>query len=125
MRLKLWALGALVLAGCGGREAHPVATTQSVDPLLTCAHIAAEFGNNQKRVAELAGEWSERNRDNVGLLLFSPLFLDLSQSERKEAEAIAARNQRLLELATAKSCDVRQEIAAALAPPPATAGAAK
>lgn len=116
MRKAGWVLSMLVLAGCGGRAAQPVETIQSVDPLMTCTHIAGEFQNNQKRVAELLGERSERNRDNLGMVLLSPLMLDLSQSERKEAEAITARNRRLLELATDKSCPIQNDIAASLAP---------
>lgn len=94
----------LLLAACGGRKAEPVEAVRASDPQLTCAHIAAERRVNQSRVADLAGESQFRTQNNVGMLLASPLFLDLSDSVQVEIRAIDERNVQLDKLSAAKGC---------------------
>ena len=91
-------------AGCGGRVARPVALEQSFDGALSCAHLSGEKANNEKRLAELKGESRDKDVNNLGLLVASPLFLDFSDTQRKEAEAIYARNARLDALMAEKGC---------------------
>lgn len=93
-----------VLSGCGGRVAKPVALVQPFDDRLSCEHLAGEFANNEKRLAELLDERAFSNMNNVGLLVTSPLFLDLSDTQKKEALALRARNERLAALMKEKSC---------------------
>jgi hypothetical protein len=92
------------LVACGGRVARPVETVTSIDAMLTCDHLQAEFENNLKRFSELTNERKTQMRDNVGLIAAAPLFLDLKGTEKKESAALTARNIRLRELALAKSC---------------------
>lgn len=94
----------LSLTGCGGRVARPVAVAHPLDEQLSCAHLAGEYDNNNKRLTELTGEKQERTEANVGFLLVSPLLLDLSDTLREEATAIAARNVRLTELMEVQDC---------------------
>lgn len=104
-RLILCLTAFAVLAGCGGRVAKPVALVQPFDEKLSCAHLAGEYSNNEKRLAELLDERAFSNMNNLGLLVTSPLFLDLSDTQKKEALALRARNERLAALMKAKSCD--------------------
>jgi len=97
-------LCALMMASCGGRVSHPVALEQRFDDRLTCAHHEGEYENNLKRLEELTGESKDKLRDNLGLLISSPLFLDFSNTQKEEAAAILARNERLTELMAQKGC---------------------
>ena len=94
----------LSLAACGGRVARPVQVEKSFDELLSCAHLTGEYDVNIKRLAELTGEKDDRLRNNVGLLISSPLFLDFSGTLKAEAQAILARNERLRALMADKGC---------------------
>jgi hypothetical protein len=82
----------LLLAGCGGRAAHPVAINNDYDDRLTCDHLRAEREVNDSKLADLTKERKNGNNNNVGMAVLDPLFLDLSGAERKEAEALTKRN---------------------------------
>ncbi len=106
-------LFAFVLTACGGRVANPVALERSFDDQLSCSHYVGELENNIKRLSELTGESNDKARDNLGLLISSPLFLDFSTTQKDEAAAILARNERLRELMAAKDCVLEEAVAAA------------
>ena len=103
-KLGLAAIAAVTLCGCGGRAAMPVSVVRDIDPQLTCDHLQAEYDNNARRGVELSGESAEKVGDNLGLLLVSPLFLDLSDTQKVELKALVDRNERLKTLAAAKGC---------------------
>lgn len=92
------------LAACGGRKANPVEAVRTTDAQLTCAHIAAERDVNAARVSDLTGEARFGETNNFGLLLVSPLFLDLSDTVQNEIYAIDSRNKELDRLEAAKGC---------------------
>lgn len=94
----------LIFAACGGRKAAPVEVVRSSDAQLTCEHIAAERRVNTSRVADLTGESEFSGRNNLGLLIASPLFLDLSDTVQVEVKAIEERNEQLDTLSNAKDC---------------------
>jgi len=104
MRRLIVVVGVLALAGCGGRVAQPVQLTRAIDSSLTCDHLKAEYDNNLKRRIELTGESADKVGNNIGILLISPLFLDLSDTQKIEVKALLARNGRLEELAQGKQC---------------------
>ncbi len=104
MKRLIVAIGCLMLAGCGGRVAQPLQMTRDIDPSLTCDHLRAEYDNNLRRRTELTGESSDKVRDNLGMLLASPLLLDLSDSQKIEAKSIVERNLHLEDLARQKNC---------------------
>ena len=82
----------LLLSACGGRTAHPVALHNDYDDRLSCDHLRAERSINDAKLADLVKERKNDNNNNVGIALMDPLFLDLSGSERTEAEALNKRN---------------------------------
>jgi hypothetical protein len=104
MRSFLFIFCVFVTSACGGRVSRPIELVQSIDPQLSCLHLEAEHGNNRKRMSELLGERSDQMRDNMGWIVASPLFLDLKDTEKKEAKALVDRNARLVSLAKEKSC---------------------
>ena len=62
------------------------------DDRLSCDHLRAERSINDAKLADLVKERKNDNNNNVGIALMDPLFLDLSGSERTEAEALNKRN---------------------------------
>lgn len=100
------AVTCLALASCGGRAARPVEETRSHDHALSCDHLAAEKSVNFERMADLAGEEKAKQDLNAGVFLASPLFLDLTNVEQKEVEALTARNKVLDAEMTRRNCPV-------------------
>lgn len=102
---------AAFLAGCGGRDAHPVATVQPTDSMLSCELMYAEIAANNERARSLAREKSDAEGENValgvaGAVLFWPalFFMDLSNAEQVEMDALRARNQYLGTRMVAEDC---------------------
>jgi hypothetical protein len=104
MKKEIFLLACLLLEGCGGRAARPVAITNDYDVQLTCDQLHAERGVNDSKLADLTQERKHDNANNVGMVLLDPLFLDLSGSERTEAVALTKRNTVLDDL-IAKKCE--------------------
>jgi hypothetical protein len=103
MKKMLFLLPFLCLAGCGGRVAHPVAATNDYDDRLSCDHLRAERGVNDSKLADLTQERKNAETNNVGQALAGPLFIDLSSSERTEADALVKRNA-VLDQLIARKC---------------------
>ena len=82
----------VALSGCGGRTAHPIAASNPFDDQLSCGHLTAERTVNQARIADLGGEKANGHNNNVGLLLVSPLMMDLTNSEQQEIDALNRRD---------------------------------
>lgn len=97
-------LAGSALAACGGRVAQPTAVSNSWDSKLSCSHLYGEYQNHDKRLVELTGERKDKPMHNVGMLLSSPIFLDLSQAQKEEAKAIYDRQERLRGIMQTKSC---------------------
>ena len=107
----VWIVLAVSLGACGGRVAHPVSLENDFDDRLSCTHLSGEFENNLKRLEELTGESKEKFANNLGLLIASPLFLDFSDTQKREAEALLARNERLQALMTERDCPAAEKAA--------------
>ncbi len=112
--IKTFALSALCLlvAACAGRTPNPVEVSQPTDGLLSCPLILAEISGNTSRARTLLRQQDDADSDNAalavtGALLFWPalFFMDLSEADKIEMEALQDRNKYLGTLATQKSCE--------------------
>jgi hypothetical protein len=103
---KLLSVGALALAtaACGGRASEEVPLERSFDGRLSCDHLEAEYDVNLKKAEALVGERSSETANNFGLFLLSPIFMDFSGVEKKEIEALAGRNAKIIRLMNTKNC---------------------
>jgi len=102
---------AVLLSGCGGREAHPIASTNPSDSVFNCAGINREFDANERQVLAIVKERSQAQGKNValgvtGALLFWPalFFMDPKSPEKVEIDALRNRNQVLADIARSKKC---------------------
>jgi hypothetical protein len=109
MKKEIFLVACLMLTACGGRAARPVAATNDYDDRLTCDQLRAERGVDDTKLADLTQERKHAENNNIGMVAVSPLFIDLSSTERKEADALAKRNAVLDDL-IARKCSA--------APPP-------
>jgi hypothetical protein len=107
-------LSALVLLGCAGREAHPVSTYQYGDEKKSCKALDMELTFTEEKIQRLIPE-TKKTGKNVGLgvagvLLIVPwFFMDFTESEQIEAEALRDRYNQLLVIATDKNCGLNRE----------------
>jgi hypothetical protein len=99
------------MAGCAGREAHPVAVTQTGDEQMSCPAIATTVSANENQIRNLQGQAESHNVDNaivgtVGVVLFWPaLFaLDTTDYEKQEATALRERDEYLNQVAIQHNC---------------------
>ena len=102
---------AIVLAGCGGREAKPIAATNPADSGFDCAGISREFAANERQILATLKERTQAQGKNIilgatGALIFFPtlFFMDPKSPEKVEIEALRNRNKVLEEIARAKRC---------------------
>lgn len=112
-KLIAFALSSIVLAGCAGRSARPVAMDQVGDGQRSCAAIELEMGQIQTEIQKLTPE-SDKTGKNVGLgiagafFLIPWFFMDLSDAEKAEISAYQQRYNKLQVLATQKKCSFLQ-----------------
>ncbi|PXW58204.1 hypothetical protein C7450_106381 [Chelatococcus asaccharovorans] len=111
MKFPLIIVTSIALAGCGGREAHPVAAAQPGDSRASCPALMSEYQANATQMASKGGERALNNGKNAivgaaGALLFAPslFFMDLKSYEKAEIDALQARNQVLQGLMSAQGC---------------------
>lgn len=102
---------AIALSSCGGREAHPIASTSASDGGVDCSGISREFEANERQILSTVKERSQAQGKNVilgatGVLLFWPalFFMDPKSPEKVEIDALRNRNQVLTDLARSKKC---------------------
>jgi len=99
----------LLVSGCGGRVARPVAATTPIDDKLNCNQVKAELRINQARISELGQEITTSHNNNTARLatapisLANPLFIDVSHSEQKEINALNQRDA-VLDTLIAQKC---------------------
>lgn len=101
----------LLLSSCGGREAHPVASTNPSDSVFDCAGITREFDANERQILVTLKERSQAQGKNLvlgatGALIFFPalFFMDPKSPEKVEIDALRNRNKVLEQIARAKKC---------------------
>lgn len=94
----------LVLSGCVGRHAEPIAANYATDSRLSCTSIIDEIARHQQTLVNLQSERSKINRSNInigiaGSFLLIPLFwLNVTDAPEVEQYAIGARMNVLTDL---------------------------
>ena len=109
--IRLWALFIMVcfMAGCAGREAHPVQVVRSSDASLSCQQIDTEQLMIDGEARKLAGD-ADKTAKNASLaaagafLIVPYFFIDLSEAEEIELNALRARYMRLERLKEMNGC---------------------
>ncbi|MBS7698203.1 MULTISPECIES: hypothetical protein [unclassified Chelatococcus] len=110
MKIIAFMVPILLLGGCGGREAHPIAATSLTDATSSCPLLLAEYQANATQISTKISERATNNGKNAaiaaGALIFLPalFFMDLKSYEKAEIEALEARNRVLTGLIQAKRC---------------------
>ena len=101
----------IALAGCAGREARPVASTNPTDSAFDCAGITREFEANERQITSTVKERTDAQGKNIvlgatGVLLFLPalFFMDPKSPEKVEIDALRNRNNVLTSIAKSKGC---------------------
>lgn len=101
----------IILAGCGGREAKPIAATNPTDSAFDCAGISREYAANERQILATLKERSQAQGKNIilgatGALIFFPalFFMDPKSPEKVEIDALRNRNKVLEEIARTKKC---------------------
>jgi len=104
-------LAGLSLAGCGGREARPIAATNMGDVALDCPATAREFEANERQILSTLQEKDGAVAKNVvlgvaGAVVFFPalFFMDPKSPEKVEIDALRNRNRVLEDIARTKRC---------------------
>ena len=109
MEIRAVLIIALILSGCAGRVANPVAVVQSKDNLLTCEQLESELVLLASN-ARVLSKQADKLPKNAALLaagafLVVPyFFVDLSEAEEQELNAIRARHMRIKRIASDKEC---------------------
>jgi hypothetical protein len=102
------AAAVLVLPGCGGRPARPVAAVQSSDGKMNCELLHVEYASNETRANALVDEKKFAQENNAAKVVFlgltGILTMDLKDSERIEMNALKDRNDHLAHLMSDKGC---------------------
>ncbi len=100
----------VILVGCGGREAKPIAITNPTDSAFDCAGISREFAANERQVLSTLKERTQGQGKNIALgaagVFFFPawFFLDPKSPEKVEIDALRNRNKVLEDIARSKKC---------------------
>lgn len=102
------------LSGCAGREAHPVSIRQYGDENRSCAALESELRFIESEISRLVPK-TDKTGKNVALgvagwfLLVPWFFMDLSQAEQIEVDALRQRYNFLVGLTVERQCDKQRE----------------
>ena len=109
-------IAVVFIAGCAGRAANPVAVNQYGDQVKSCKAIESELSFNDAEVTRLIPA-SEKTGKNVALgiagwfLIVPWFFMDFSQAEQQEINALRQRHNHLVILAGEKNCEMQRAAA--------------
>lgn len=111
MNKLAWLLvGMLLLSGCMNRTANPVAQYQYGDEKKPCTVLRAECSQLEADITRKIGEKDSNSGKNAALgaagvfFLVPFFFMDLSDSDRIELEALRQRHNALARMAVEKEC---------------------
>ncbi len=100
----------VLLSGCGGREAKPIAVTNPTDSAFDCAGISREFAANERQIISTLKERTQAQGKNIVLgaagMFFFPawFFMDPKSPEKVEIDALRNRNKVLEDIARTRKC---------------------
>ena len=101
----------LVCAGCAGRKPNPVQQYQYGDNQKSCEHLQCEISDLQGQLTCKIGECDSTQGKNValgvtGAILFWPalFFMDLSDADQIELDALRNRYNALVRICQDKNC---------------------
>jgi hypothetical protein len=105
------ALCCLFLVGCAGRTAVPVAQHQYGDDKKPCDHLKVEIAELQGDITVKTKKAENTKGANValgvtGMILFWPalFFMDLSEADQIELEAMRKRHNALVRICVDQNC---------------------
>ena len=99
----------VIMSGCGGRTANPVLKSQYGDSKISCEGLQQDMSFVESEIRRLLPE-TEKTGKNVGLgvagafLLVPWFFMDFSDSEMIEINALRTRLNHLGILSEEKDC---------------------
>ena len=102
------------LASCAGRDPHHVAATAPWDATLSCEQIQYMIAGNEREIADLEIEDSNKTSHNVGwfiggiFVLPAWFMMDLKGAQKKEIAGYRARNEVLSQQAIRNCNQVAQ-----------------
>lgn len=100
-----------MLAGCAGRSAHPVSIQQYGDDAKSCAALEHDVRFVEGEIRRLIPDTHKAGKNVAlgvtGIIFLVPwFFMDLSQAEQVEVNALRQRHNHLLILAKEKGCAI-------------------
>ena len=119
MNKQLKTIGVLILSGilivsCAGRKPNPVMVRQYGDDRKSCAALEREIAFIEEEITRLMPK-TQKTGKNValgitGFFLIVPLFfMDFSEAEQMEIDALRQRHNHLVILAEDKGCGFEKE----------------
>jgi hypothetical protein len=98
-----------VAVGCGGRAANPIMVAQYGDNRKSCDALQVGMSQTQQEISRLVPETEKAGTNTAlgitGLFLIVPLFfMDFSESEKIEVNALRQRYNHLAMIAMDKEC---------------------
>jgi hypothetical protein len=99
----------LLVSGCAGRAAAPIAQYQPQDQQLTCQALQRQIESNQAKILALTPKQNKSGKNAAlgitGTFLLAPwLLMDFSDAERLEVHAFQLRNSHLCNLYHYRQC---------------------
>lgn len=105
----------LIIAGCSGRETHPIPVVQPGDEERSCTGIQKELDFIESEIRRLVPQAKRKTLDNIiygvlGVFCLGGSWyeIDLSKKEQVEIEAYRQRYNRLLDLSSEQNCGIER-----------------
>lgn len=103
-----------LLAGCAGRSANPVPIQQYGDDSKSCAALEHDLRFVEGEIRRLIPDTHKAGKNVAlgvtGIFFLVPLFfMDLSQAEQVEVNALRQRHNHLLVLAKDRGCAIKEQ----------------
>ncbi|MEQ8319314.1 MAG: hypothetical protein RH946_03550 [Rhodospirillales bacterium] len=104
----------ILISACAGRTANPVSEYQYGDEKKSCERLRAEIADINAEIAALLPE-TDKTGENVALgvagafLLVPWFFMDFSEAEQIEVNALRRRHNNLVAISAEKDCGFSYE----------------